>query len=197
MKTTFAVLALLVACCYAAPAEKSFKKADQEMITPIKGEAPMEEAQMWTKDEQNSVEESEVWIPFWNLFSSWFTKEESPKTNELIMSAKPEPKQKPVREHFDDSGEFLEEMNVYHFGESEEEQQLVSVDSDEIRRSPHKAPEHVKDAILYNKVMPKRDDFSDYGEFLEATNRHMMGSPVMHKAQPKVKSTWNSWYSKW
>lgn len=38
-------------------AEKSFKKADQEMITPIKGEAPMEEAQMWTKGEQNSVEE--------------------------------------------------------------------------------------------------------------------------------------------
>ena len=58
--------------------------------------------------------------------------------------------------------------------------------------------EHVKDAILYNKVMPKREDFSDYGDFLEATNRHMMGSPVMHKkSHSKVKSTWNSWFGKW
>jgi len=114
------------------------------------------------------------------------------------QSTKPEPRPRPNRANFDDSGEFLEAENVYHFGESEEVQELVNVDSDEIRRSPHKAPEHVKDAILYGKVLPRQEDFSDYGDFLEATNRHMMGSPVVHKKpQPKVKSTWNSWFGKW
>jgi len=236
MKTTFAVLAVLVVCSYAAPApaEKALKKADQEMITPIKGDAPMEKQHTVTKGEQNDVEEAtgEVWIPFWDFFSSFFSKKETPKTemtlgatneiNEVKPSPcecetckrcercrrgdrcercngcnRPEPRKIPVRDHYEDSGEFLQELNTFHFGESEEEQQLVDVDSDEIRRSPHKAPEHVKDAILYNKVLPKREDFSDYGDFLEATNNHLMGSPVMaKKAEPKVKSSWNSWFGK-
>jgi len=207
MKTTFAVLAVLVVCSYAAPApaEKALKKADQEMITPIKGDAPMEKQHMVTKGEQNEVEEAtgEVWIPFWDFFSSFFSKKETPKTETTLKATneinevKPEPRKIPVRDHYEDSGEFLQELNTYHFGESEEEQQLVEVDSDEVRRSPHKAPEHVKDAILYNKVLPKRDDFSDYGDFLEATNNHLMGSPVItKKAEPKVKSSWNSWFGK-
>jgi len=188
----FAVLALFVACCYAAPANK-------ENLAPMKGEAPLEELTTVTKGEQNTVEEEttgEVWIPFWSYISSWFNKEEAPKHNE-IKSAKAETPKKPTREHFDDSGEFLEELNTYHFGESEEELKLVHVDSEEIRRSPHKPAEHVKDAILYNKVLPKRGDFSDYGDFLEASNRHIMGSPVSEKNdQAKVKSTWNTWFGK-
>merc|ERR1711931_162576 len=157
------------------------------MITPIKGDAPMEKQHMVTKGEQNEVEEAtgEVWIPFWDFFSSFFSKKETPKsettlkaTNE-INEVKPEPRKIPVRDHHEDSGEFLQELNTYHFGESEEEQ------------------EHVKVAILYNKVLPKRDDFSDYGDFLEATNNHLMGSPVItKKAEPKVKSSWNSWFGK-
>jgi len=200
MKTTFVVLAIMVACTYAAPApgEKVLQKAEQDMITSVKGEAPMEEPKVITKGEQNTIEESgEVWIPFWDFFSSFFKDEPKPETN-VIKSTKPEPRPRPNRANFDDSGEFLEAENVYHFGESEEVQELVNVDSDEIRRSPHKAPEHVKDAILYGKVLPRQEDFSDYGDFLEATNRHMMGSPVVHKKpQPKVKSTWNSWFGKW
>jgi len=190
---------VMVACAYAAPAleGKALKKADQGMMTLVKGDAPMEEAKP-IKGEQNTVEESgKLWIPFWDFFSSLWKEEPKPETNE-IESAKPEPRNRPDRADFDDSGEFLEAENVYHFGESEETQELVNVDSDEIRRSPYKAPEHVKDAILYNKILPKKEDFSDYGEYLEATNRHMMGSPVVHKqAQPKVKSSWNSWFGKW
>ena len=59
---------------------------------------------------------------------------------DLYLNNRPEPRPRPNRANFDDSGEFLEAENVYHFGESEEVQELVNVDSDEIRRSPHKAP---------------------------------------------------------
>lgn len=185
MKTIFAVLALLVACSYAAPAPGNL----------IKGDAHMEEPMELTKGEQNTVETGEMWIPFWGYISSWFKSEPKPveETNEI----KPEPRQRPNREDFEDSGEFLEAENTFHFGESEEEQQLVHVDSEEVRRSPFKKPAHVKDALLYGKVLPKEEDFSDYGDFLEATNRHLMGPKVVKKAAPKVKSTWNTWFSKW
>lgn len=202
MKTIFAVLALLVASCCAVPAPmKSLDAPEQTVMMPEKGEAPIEESHKWTKGEEKMVEETsgEFWIPFWDFFSNVFSKkEELPTPNNEVRMAKPVPMlKKPQRADFDNSDEFLEELNTFHFGESSESRELVQVESQEVRHANHKAPEHVRDAIIYNKVMPKREDYDDYGDFLEETNRHMMGTVVHKKAEPKVKSTWSSWFGKW
>jgi len=206
MKTIFAILALLVASCYAAPAKEGNapvlldKPAESPMVLPVKGEAPIKPVEL-VKGDENALEEEkgEFWIPFWDFFSGLFTtkREELPKSNNEMRMAKADPiNKRPNRADFDDSGEFLEAENIYHFGESEETQELVQVDSEEVRYANYKAPEHVKDAILYGKVMPKQSDFSDYGDFLEASSRHLM-EPVVavkSKAQPKIKKTWNTWF---
>jgi len=194
MKTIIAVLALLVASCCAVPAP--MKTVNMVM----KGEAPMEENHRWTKDENVEMapqeSEGEFWVPFWDFFSNMFSQtEELPEANNEVRMASPERELKrPERAEFDNSDEFLEELNHFHFGSSEEARELVEVDSEEVRHANYKTPEHVRDAILYNKVMPKRGDFEDYGDFLEETHRHLMG-PVQKKAEPK--STWNSWFGGW
>jgi len=187
MKTIIAVLALLVASCCAAPApmEKSVDAHEPMLTLPQKGEAPMSE------------EKGEFWIPFWDFFSNmWSTEKAMPTANNEVRMAKPvnEIKKEPMRAEFDDSDEFLEEVNKFHFGESAESRELVDVDSKEARHANYKTPEHVKDAIVYNKVMPHRGDFDDYGEYLQETSRHMM-EPM--KAAPKAKSTWGSWFKMW
>lgn len=205
MKIIFAVLALLVASSFAAPVEKTLGPANKAqapvLILPEKGEAPIKEEEQWSKGEENtkpSAESGELWIPFWDFFSNLFSKKALlPTPNNEVKMAKPAQK-KPVRGDFDTSDEFLEELNVYHFGESEESRDLVEVDSNEVRHANYKAPEHVRDAILYNKVMPKKEDYDDYGDFLEATNRNLMGPTVVHKKKkPAMKSTWTGWFNKW
>jgi len=163
------------------------KAPEQMIVMPEKGEAPMREDQQWTKGKENPEETQGVfWVPFWDFFSGMFSrKEELPKPNNEVRMAKPvHAIKKPQRAEFDSSDEFLEELNTFHFGESESHE-LVDVDSHEARHANYKMPEHVRDAVLYNKVLPRRADFSDYGEFLEETNRHLMAP-----AQPKAKKTW-------
>jgi len=191
MKTVIAVLALLVASCCAVP-------APVKQSAPIllqKGEAPVEEYVEMAPEEPTGV----FWVPFWDFFSNMFSKkEELPEPNNEVRMARPARlHKKPERAEFDNSDEFLDELNHFHFGSSEETRDLVEVDSEEVRHANYKAPEHVRDAILYNHVMPKRADFEDYGEFLEETHRHLMTPHVHKKAEPKVKSTWNSWFGKW
>jgi len=157
------------------------------VVMPEKGEAPMREDHKLTKGNESPQEAQGVfWVPFWDFFSGMFSKkEELPKPNNEVRMARPvDAIKKPQRAEFDSSGEFLEELNDYLFGESQSNE-LVDVESNEARHANYKAPEHVRDAILYNKVLPRRADFSDYGEFLEETNRHLMAP-----AQPKAKKTW-------
>merc|ERR1712243_316874 len=94
------------------------------------------------------------------------------------------------KEDFYDSHEFLEEMNNHLFTETEESQELKEVHSEEARFMRHKTPEHVRDAVIHNKVnMPQRDNFEDYGDFLEETSHHFLGRA--EKAKPK--SLWDFW----
>ena len=82
-----------------------------------------------------------------------------PNLNPLLTPFRPEPRQRPNRENFDDSGEFLEAENIYHFGESEEEQQLVVVDSDEVRRAPHKASVRTKLEVIKDHAYSYTEEF--------------------------------------
>ena len=47
---------------------------------------------------------------------------------------------RPERAEFDNSDEFLEELNHFHFGSSEEARELVEVDSEEVRHANYKTP---------------------------------------------------------
>jgi len=190
MKTVFAIFALLAVTCYAAPALEKSKtlKYDQPLT---KGEAHM----------QNAVEpESKFWIPFWDYVSGWFSqKQELPTSNNEVKMAKPvDPTYLPNvnKEDFKDSHEFLEEMNNRLYTETEESQELKEVHSEEARFMHHKTPEHVRDAVIHHKVnMPKRDDYKDYGDFLEETSHRLLGRA--QKAKPaekaKPKSLWDLW----
>ena len=53
----------------------------------------------------------------------------------------------------------MDAENIYHFGESEEEQQLVVVDSDEVRRSPHKAPVRTKLEVIKDHAYSYTEEF--------------------------------------
>jgi len=183
MKTVFAIFALLAVTCYAAPAlEKSKTLKYEQPLT--KGEAHM----------QSAVQpESKFWIPFWDYVSGWFSqKQELPTSNNEVKMAKAvEPTYLPnlKKEDFEDSHEFLEEMNNQLF-EVEESQELKSVHSEEARFIHHKTPEHVRDAVIHNKVnMPQKHNFEDYGDFLEETSHHLLGRA--EKAKPK--SLWDFW----
>jgi len=184
MKTIFAIFALLAVTCFAAPALEKSKalKYDQPLT---KGEAHM----------QNAVEpESKFWIPFWDYVSGWFSqKQELPTSNnEAKMAKAVEPTFLPniKRHEFDDSHEYLEEVNNHLFGEEEETQELKEVHSEEARLMNYKTPEHVRDAVIHNKVsMPKRANFEDYGDFLEETSHRLLGRA--EKAKPK--SLWDFW----
>merc|ERR1712002_122721 len=205
MKTLFAIFALFLVSCYAAPApaDKSINRVDKTpepvIILPEKGEAPIKEEPPIGKGEENAHNavkedetEGEFWIPFWDTFSGWFSKkEELPSSNNEVKMAKPAPVlKKPQRADFDDSHEFLEELNTYHFG-PEESRELVNVEDQEARYAVRRTPEHVKDAELYGKVMPRKEDYDDYGEYLSKSSDHIM-APEVQKTKPK--STWYSWF---
>jgi len=196
MKTLFAIFALFVVSCYAAPAPAD--KTEAVLIVPQKGEAPIKEEPLPIKGDnaENAVTEEETsgefWIPFWDEISGWFSKkEELPTSNNEVKMAKPVPK-KPMRADFDDSHEFLEELNVYHFGPEESQELVAAANHEESRNALHKTPGHVKDALVYNKVnMPRADDYEDYGEYLSKTSHRLM-APEVQATKPK--STWYSWF---
>jgi len=187
MKTVFAIFALLAVTCYAAPALEKSKtlKYDQPLT---KGEAHM----------HNAVEpESKFWIPFWDYVSGWFSqKQELPTSNNEVKMAKAvDPTYPPTylpnlnKEDFADSHEFLEEMSNQLF-DTEESRELKEVHSEEARFMHYKTPEHVRDAVIHDKVdMPKRADYDDYGDFLEKTSHSLLGRA--EKAKPK--SLWDFW----
>lgn len=191
MKAIFAILALLVATSYAAPAKI--------LEIPTKGESPLKHDVL--KGDAAVQVKGELWIPFWGFFSNMFTKKQIPVHNDEMKLAKavnePPKREAPKEADFDTSAELLEAQSVHFFGVSSEETELPKVDSDEVRLGNYRAPEHVRDALLYGKVMPKRADFSDYGDFLEETNKHLM-MPVVHKVvEEPAKSSWSSWFSWW
>merc|ERR1712168_41219 len=151
MKTIFAIFALLAVTCYAAPALEKSKTLKYEYDVPLtKGEAHM----------QNEPE-GKFWIPFWDYVTGWFSKkQELPTSNNEMKMAKPvEPTYLPNlnKDDYEDSHEFLEEINNRLFTVKEETQELKEVHSDEVRYMNYKTPEHVRDAVIHGKVnVPKR-----------------------------------------
>jgi len=214
MKYVLALVALLVASSYAAPGKilelpntedpmvetlaNNPVKEEHPMVIP-KGEEPMNSVKV-TKGNENAIVEDkpEFWIPFYDFFSTIFQKKlPSPNAETKSLPGKAM-RVKPNRDEFDDYNDYLDAHSDYLMkgsGESEESAQLVDTNSEEDRgkivRFEH--PEHVKDALLYNKVkMPNKAEFADYGDFLEKTNERLMPGPKTTE-KPSFWSKWFSW----
>jgi len=172
----------------------------REMVIP-KGEEPMNRARV-TKGNENAIVEDkpEFWIPFYDFFATIFQKKMPTPNAESKSLPLKQKRLKPNRDEFDDYNDYLDAHNDYLMKsseESEESAELVNGNSEEDKAKfvHHKHPEHVKDALLYNKVaMPHRAEFEDYGEYLEETNDHLM--PATKKSAEKP-SYWSKWFSSW
>jgi len=175
------------------------------MGEPMKGEGALMPVYDGINEEPKEVNqvvepESEFWNPFYDLLSLVFAPAPTqlPKANNKMRMARSSRSTrrkrvpKPHRSNFDNSGEYLDAHNNHLFGSQESAEDLVNPNSEEDKAARNPMKDHIRDTLLYNKVMPDRDAFDDYDSYITSFNNHLM-SPVK-KANKKPRSIWGSWF---
>jgi len=141
------------------PAPVKHDESPVVVLPPVQPEQPAK-----------SSEEAEFWNPF-NEWWSWTPQDKrlDQATNSLLEMRIANPKMAPIapkQENYVDYGAFLDAHSVFLHGEEKQLPKLVDVEGDEHRLMGQQLPEHAMDALVHDKILPERDDFEDYGEFL-------------------------------